>query len=158
MRKIEIIRWWAAVAGIGLWFLYFEAQFEFMEAGRESYCAAREMAGGFCNYDYIPIMELFFIPIFLIIFAYPFARFAFGIFAPSFPRSLRWRFAGKIGAEKTYPVLQIIAVLGLFWSIFRLSALPIAHASCFAISYWIAWIIWFGIAIVASWQRREREI
>lgn len=158
MRRIEIIRWWVAFVGVVLWFLYFEAQFEFMDAGRKSYCATREKAGEFCNYDYLPIMELIFIPIFLALFAYPFARFAFGIFAPSFSRRLRWRLAGKIDAEKTYPVLQIIAILGLFWSIFRLSALPMAYASWFAVSYWITWIIWFGIAIVASWQRRATEI
>lgn len=158
IRKAEIVRWWAAFSGIGLWFLYFEAQFAFMKAGMRSYCAPREAVGELCNYDYLPVMELIFIPICLVLFVYPFARFAFGVFAPPFSRCLRWRLAGNIDAATTFPFLQIAAALGLFWSVFRLSVLPIAYAPWFGIAYWVAWIFWFVAAIIASWPRRKAEI
>lgn len=149
-RKAEIIRWWAAFGGVILWFLYFAAQFSFMEADMRAYCVPREASGELCGYDYIPVAELIFVPVCLLLFGYPFARFAFGVFAPSFSRTLRWSFAGRIDAATTYPVLQVIAGLGLCWSIFRLSALPLAYASYFAILYWAAWIAWFAAAILAS--------
>jgi hypothetical protein len=73
-HKAEIIRWWFALGGVILWFLYFAAQFAFMHTDMRAYCAPREAAGELCGYDYIPVAELIFVPACLLLFGYPFAR------------------------------------------------------------------------------------
>lgn len=151
----EITRWWAAFSGVLLWFLYLAVQFDLMDAEERRYCARREALGELCNYDHLPLFEFFFVPAFVLLAAYPFSRFAYGVFAPPIDaRRLRWSFAGATDATATYPVMPILAVLGLGWSIFSMASIPFAFASWVPVLYWAAWICWFAGAIAASWSRR----
>ncbi|RYE38880.1 MAG: hypothetical protein EOP21_11485, partial [Hyphomicrobiales bacterium] len=139
----EVIRWWAALFGVLLWFLYVPVQLDLTKANGQRYCARMKAVGQDCNYDYIPVLEVVVIPASVVLAAYFFARFAFGIYAPSYhARRLGWRLAGKIDAAGGYPFLQIIAGIGLCWSLFRLSILPFAFISWAVIVYWILWIMW----------------
>lgn len=156
--NVEILRWWAALSGVLLWFTYIWVVRAGLEPRAQQYCAVKEAVGETCVYDYIPVIEAGLIPIFVFAVAYFFARFAFGIYAPPRQsRRLHWSFAGGIEAAGAYPVLQILAGLGLCWSVFRLSVLPFAFISWLVILYWIAWIVWFAVAIVISWPRRNAD-
>jgi hypothetical protein len=152
--KTEILRWWAALSGLLLWFIYIWVLWEVTGADALRYCAAKTASGETCVYDNIP-MEMLVIPIFVFGGAYFFARFAFGIYAPARRlRQLRWSFAGGIDVVATYPVLQVLAALGMVWSALRLAALPFAFIHWGVIVYWLLWILWFGGAIFASLPRR----
>lgn len=59
-----------------------------------------------------------------------------------------------IDVVATYPVLQILAALGIGWSVFRLSVLPFAFIHWGVIVYWLLWILWLGGAIIVSLPRR----
>ncbi len=154
ISKVEILRWWAAFSGLLLWFAYIWVMWEEAGAGAMQYCADKQAAGETCVYDYILLLEIG-ITLFVLGAAYFFARFAFGIYAPPRRlRQLRWSFAGGIDVVATYPVLQVLAALGIGWSVFRLSVLPFAFIHRGAIVYWLLWIFWLGGAIIVSLPRR----
>lgn len=154
LLKPEMSRWWAALGGVLLWFAYIWVMWEEVGADAMQYCADKQAAGETCVYDYIPLLEIG-ITLFVLGAAYFFARFAFGIYAPPRRlRQLRWSFAGGIDVVATYPVLQVLASLGIGWSVFRLSALPFAFIHWGVIVYWLLWILWFGGAIIVSLPRR----
>ncbi len=152
--KAETLRCWAALSGLLLWFTYIWVLWEVTGADALQYCATKKAAGETCVYDNIP-MEMLIIPIVVFGGAYFFARFAFGIYAPPRRlRQLRWSFAGGIDVVATYPVLQVLAALGMGWSVFRLAALPFAFVHWAVIVYWLLWIVWFGGAVIVSLPRR----
>lgn len=160
----ELGRWAAAFAGLIWWIIYpFVYPLE-KHARWEARCAGRVPSDHFddCFNDALPLDELLFVPAFVILALYFFARFSFIIYAPpSDMRSLKWRLAGSTGGSEAFPVIQITACLGILWSIHRLSELPWLLSQWYITAYWLVWTIWFSAATLAAlpWFnfRRDRD-
>lgn len=106
-----------------------------------------------CFSDYIPILELGAFVLTLLL-AYPFARFAFSLFAPApSERGRGWWLAGSSAGSEYYPALQLAAALGIGWALLHAKNYPPALYPYLV--YWAAWIVWFCVAIWLSWPPKE---
>lgn len=104
-----------------------------------------------CFTDYIPLVEMLSFVV-TIALAYPFARFAFSIYAkPSDRRGRGWWLAGRSGGAEYYPSFQVAAGLGILWVALHAKNYPIALYQYHI--YWAAWLAWFAGGIRASWPR-----
>lgn len=112
-------------------------------------CAGREFTGAFddCFNDYLPILELV-IPVIGLFLAYPFARFSFSIFAPQFSEGEKpWRFAEL---DLWDPGLQIAAIIGCVWTLWRALSYPLSIEVWPYVTYWLTFAVWFALGAVAG--------
>src|SRR4029078_4158589 len=106
-----------ALAGMALWFAY---PFVFWNGGiavHQYRCSREPWVNGRdpCFSDYMPVLELAAFVLTLLL-AYPFARFAFSLFAP--PPSERgrgWWLAASSAGSEDYAALQLWGALGICW-------------------------------------------
>jgi len=144
-----------ALVGLALWFAY---PFVFWSGGIAVHryrCsrAPRPMDVDPCFTDYIPVMELLAFVLTLLL-AFPFARFAFTLFAPpSSQRRWGWDLAASNAGSEYYPTLQALAGLGIVWALFHGAHYPAALHLYRA--YWAAWIGWFCLGLWMSWPARD---
>lgn len=153
--RSDTVRLSLAAAGIALWAAY---PFVLQHGGAAVWhyqCSRAPWIDGEdpCFTDYLPVMEEAAVVVMLLL-AYPFARFAFTLFAPPPPeRGRRWRLAGASAAWHRYPGLQILAALGLPWAVLHARPYPLALYPY--LTYWAAWIAWFCLGIWMSRPRRK---
>lgn len=151
------VRFTGALAGMCLWFGY---PFIFWSGGIavHRYVCQREPAVDGrdpCFSDYIPILEMLAFVLTLAL-AYPFARFAFTLFAPDpDQRGRGWWFASRSTREDRFPMLQVIAALGFLWVAVNAQNYPAALYQYWL--YWTAWIAWFAAGILFSWPHRAEK-
>lgn len=148
-----------AVAGMALWFAF---PFMFDNGGVAVFqyrCHLEPVSDSRdpCFTDYLPMVEMAAYGLTLIL-AYPFARFAFSLFAPA-PEARgagwAWCMASKSAAAESYPSLQLAAGLGIVWAMLHAKNFPLALYPY--LLYWAAWIAWFVIGIWASWPKAEAD-
>lgn len=148
MRLAELARWGLAAVGVLLWLGLIVIVRE--GGGAKHWHRCR---GGFypgesddCFTDYLPVLEVVFVPAFVLLTAFFFARFAFVLFAPPADRrGLKWRLAGRNGAVDAWPILQAIACVGAAWALWRLFTYPLAIELLPFHLYWGGFAAWFGL-------------
>ena len=144
-----------ALAGMALWFAY---PFVFWNGGiavHQYRCNRAPWVNGTdpCFSDYIPILELGAFVLTLLL-AYPFARFAFSLFAPApAERGRGWWLAGSLAGSEYYPAVQLAAALGIGWALLHAKDYPPALYPYLV--YWAAWIVWLCVGIWLSWPPKE---
>jgi hypothetical protein len=160
VRVGEPARWATAMGGVILWL---SLPFIVLEGGIAKHawrCRGRAFQGSFdgCFNDYIPVMELFFIPLLLLATAYPFARLAFSLYGPaSEPRSIAWKLSTRGGAVAGWPYLQLLACLGCAWAIWRgLTYPPVRELLPFHF-YWGPLALWFAAGALVGLLDRRAE-
>jgi hypothetical protein len=124
-------------------------------------CGDRTFTGEFddCFNDYIPILEVFAVPAFILITVYFFARFAFTLYAPPPDRrTLKWRLPSQHSAASAWPILQTIAAVGAVWALWRLSTYPLVADLALFHLYWAVFALWFGTGIVIGFIDKKAEI
>jgi hypothetical protein len=140
-----------AILGVALWV---GASFMpiFGGAAEHAYrCRGRTFTGGFdeCFNDMLPVELL--VPLLALPFAWPFARFAFSLYAPApAARSRRWRLATKSGPETLWPTLHVLAALGFLWCLWRLLSYPLAAELLRFHLFWAVFGFWFLGGIAAA--------
>jgi hypothetical protein len=150
VRAGEAARWTAGLAGLLLWLAL---PLVFLYAPNDP-CAGKPDD---CRHDYIPVFELIVIPLLVLVTAYPFARFAFSLFAPPPPRSGRlWWFAARDGAGANWPVLQIFAAACLAWTISRAAFFAVEDEPVALSLYRLAFALWFVLGMFIGWLDRSR--
>lgn len=158
MKLGERPRWWCALAGAGLW-LAGPIVFALGGAAKHVYrCRDRVFTGRFddCFNDYLPILEMVVVPTVALALTYPFARFAFSLYAPPAEgRSLRWRLGARDGGAAHWPLLQAFALLGLAWAIWSWSGYALAAVLLPFHLYWAAFSAWFATAVLAGMPRAD---
>jgi hypothetical protein len=152
----EVLRWFAGLTGILLW-LAIPLVFIYGPIGPPCEVSAPPRPED-CFSDYIPILELFAVPLFTLVTCYPFARFAFSLYAPPPPRSrAAWWFASHAGAGANWPLLQIFAAAGCAWILWRM-VLYISWDEPFWIPLFrLVFLFWFVAGIVVGWRQRRRD-
>lgn len=141
----------ASLSGLALWIAFPFAYAAKTHARWEYRCGERVFTGSFddCFNDLLPFEVLAF-PI-TILLVYPFARFAFSMFAPAIDvRSFKWRLAARDGGAAYFCSFQIAAAFGVLWAGFHLATLPFAARYWYLMAYWIIWIGWFLLGGIAS--------
>lgn len=149
----ERSRFYTASFGFVLWFAYPIAFFFGSVARREHRCGDREFTGEFddCFNDYLPILELVFVPAVTLVFAFLFAVYAYSMFAPDDEfRSKRWWFAASGKGADYHPGFLFLVVIGLTWTGFHVWGLPVWGSYWYLWLYWLGWIGWFAAGGVAS--------
>lgn len=147
MSRAEVVRWIGGLTGLLLWLTIPLIVLEGAVAKRGYRCRGRTFTGEFddCFSDYIPILEFFFIPFFILVTAYAFARFAFSLYAPPQRRvNSIWWFAPKGGSTAGRPILQLAACLGVAWALWRLLTYPLVAELLPFHLYWGAFAMWFA--------------
>lgn len=146
-----------ALAGMCLWFTY---PFIFWNGGiavHRYVCQRQPVIDGRdpCFSDYIPILEMMAFVLTLAL-AYPFARFAFTLFAPNpDERGRGWWLASGLTRADLFPALQVISALGFLWVGVNAQNYPAALYQYWL--YWTAWIAWFAAGILVSWPRGSKQ-
>ena len=146
-----------AWAGVVLWLAYPMMSWSGRVAAFQYECRRKPAVNGSdpCFTDYLPFLEMLAFPI-TVLLAYPFARFAFTLFAPPpSDRGASWRIAGSSAGSDYYPTLQLAAALGIGWALFHGAGYPFALYTY--LTYWAAWIAWFGLGIWMSWPSTEPD-
>lgn len=126
MRLGEAPRWGLAFVGLPLWLTLSLLPTLSGGADYEYHCRERRLAGdlGDCIQDGLPALELM-APLAALVFAYPFLRFAFSLYAPApAERRFRWRLATRSDPGDLWPTLHIFGLLGAAWSAWRLLSYP----------------------------------
>jgi hypothetical protein len=152
------VRWTAALGGVLLWLAVPYVVVEGGSAKHAWRCRGRVFQGSFddCFNDYIPVLELLFVPMIVLVMAYPIARLAFSLYAPaSERRSLAWKLSARGGAAGGWPYLQIAGCIGSAWAAWRgLTYAPVRELLPFHL-YWGAFSLWFAAgALVGLFDRR----
>jgi hypothetical protein len=150
------IRLILALVGILLWCAYPYVFWAGTVAVHLYWCSREPWVSGEdpCFWDHIPVMEMaIFVAMGLLL--YPFARFAFTLFAPAQrERGRFWILAGKSDSTEYFPVLQVAAVGGI--------ALSLLHATRYLpalypfLAYWTLWVAWFCAGIWLSWPAKPQ--
>ena len=156
----ERLRHSAAVTGLLCWIAFPFVYLAGTHARWEHRCAGRTFTGTFddCFNDALPVFELGAFPLTLIL-AYPFARFAFSMFAPeSDLRTFRWRFAASSGGVEYFPSFQIASAIGIMWAGFHFLSMPLAIRYWYIFVYWAIWIGWFALGAYASSPLARRPL
>jgi hypothetical protein len=151
------VRFGLALSGMALWFAYPFVLWNGGGAIHQYQCSRELVVNGIdpCFTDYLPVLELMAFVLTLLL-AYPFARFAFTLFAPPpCERGRGWRFAGSSAGSEYYPSLQLFAALGIGWASLHAKNYPPALYSYLA--YWATWLSWFCLGIWMSWPSKEAE-
>lgn len=152
MKMSERLRWWLAFAGIALW-LTLPIIIALGGAAKHRYrCRDRVFTGQVddCFNDYLPIAEFIF-PFLVLAFAYPFARFAYSLFAPAIVyRSRWWRLASREAGSDNWPVIQSFAGTGLVVAVWNLATWHLAWDAWPYVAYWIAVSGWLLIGILSG--------
>ena len=160
MRLGEYARWGAAAAGSVLW-LGIAIVFAEGSTAKHLYrCRGRTFTGAFddCFNDYLPVLEVLFVPAFILLTAFFFARFAFALFAPPpARRRLWWWLAGRAGAGERWPVLQSIALGGVAWASWRLTTYPLVADLLPFHLYWSAFAAWFALGALTGFLDRRKS-
>lgn len=122
-------------------------------------CEGREFTGGFDDYfnDYLPIVEML-VPIAALFLLWPFARFAFSLWAPKPEQRSQpvWRLASGSAPEKFWPMLQLFAFTGAAWALWRATGYLGDLGLVPYLSFWIAFAAWFLAAGLISAPRKQR--
>jgi len=151
VRAGEAARWLAALAGLLLW-LCIPLLFIYVEPPNP--CHGQ---GPDCMHDYIPVLEFLFLPLFTLATAYPFARFAFSLYAPPPPRAGRiWGLAARDGAAAHWPLLAVFAGLGCAWTLWRTAMFLGMVEPVEMYLFRFAFILWFVAGIVVGWRDSRR--
>ena len=148
----ERMRLGAAFTGLVWWIAFPFLYLAGTHARWEHRCAGRTFTGEFddCFNDALPVLELGAFPLTLIL-AYPFARFAFSMFAPENDlRTFRWRLAASSGGIEYFPSFQIASAIGIIWAGFHLFSMPLAIRYWYLLAYWVIWVGWFALGAFAS--------
>lgn len=160
MRLGERLRWKLALVGVGLW-LAGPVIFALGGAAKHRYrCRDRIFTGSFddCFNDYLPVLEVFFVPLLALVLTYPFARFAFSLYAPPpQDRSRRWRLGARDGGAAYWPLLQSFALAGLAWAIWSWSGYALTGLLLPFHLYWAAFSAWFLFAFAAGIPERKSD-
>ena len=120
MRAGDLARWVSALGGLLLWLAIPLIVIEGGAAKHAWRCRGRVFQGSFddCFNDYIPVLELLFIPMLILVTAYPFARLAFTLFGPATePRGSVWKLSSRGGSGAGWPYLQLFACAGCAWAV-----------------------------------------
>ncbi len=147
-----------ALGGFLLWFSYPFAFTAGIIARHDYRCAGREFTGAWdgCFQDGLPIDFLAY-PLTLLL-LYPFARFLFVALAPPGKASSGfWRLARGASGEAYFPVVQVLALVGISWALLHVLPFPLVRVFFGFFAYWAAWILWFGSVIWLSWPRSRTE-
>ena len=151
MKVGEIARWLAALSGTFLWLVIPLIVWEGGAAKHLYRCRGRTFTGTFddCFNDYIPVLEVVAIPLFTLLTVYFFARFAFTLYGPPpQDRPLRWRLSARGGARGAWPIVQILAVAGATWAIWRFSTYPLVRELVPFHLYWGGFAGWFATGAI----------
>ena len=141
-----------AVAAVALWLMF---PFVYMASAHARWlrrCDGRTFTGEFddCFNDALPVFELIAFPVTLAL-AYPFARFAFSMFAPNAElRTKRWRLARPEGGADYFPIFQFLSAIGIIWTILHVRSLPLSLSYWYLLTYWAAWLAWFISGALAA--------
>ena len=144
-----------ALAGMALWFAY---PFVFWNGGMAVHqyrCSREPSVNGSdpCFSDYLPVIELGAFVLTLVL-AYPFARFAFSLFAPPpNERGRGWRLASSSAGAEYFPALHLAAALGIVWALVHAKNYPFALYPY--LTYWAAWMTWLCLGIWTSWPSKQ---
>lgn len=159
MNRAEKMRGAAAWTGILLMFAYPAKLFGDSWAHGREYCERRLQEASYCDYDYIPVLELLITGIWVILLL-PFAYFAFAVFAPPpEQRASMWKFLGKRHSGSWFPVMQLLC-LGGMWVCYEHSRLHWPFVAGPAhIVYWSMFFAWFAAGLTVSllartWRNR----
>ncbi len=150
----ERLRWWAALAG-PLLFLASSLMPWFGGAKRRARCVGREFTGEWddCFTDGLPIVEML-APIIALALCWMFARFAFAMWSPPpGARVLRWRLAASVPTEEHWPVLHVVAAIGMAWALWRGTTYLIAPELWPFVAFWISFAAWFAAGFAMAWPR-----
>ena len=152
---IDAKRLGLAMAGMALWFAYPFVFWNGRIAVFQYQCSREPAVNGSdpCFTDYLPIVDMLALVLTLAL-AYPFARFAFTLFAlPPSKRGRGWWLASSSAGSDYYPSLQVFAGLGIGWALVHAKNYPFALYPY--LTYWAAWIGWFCLGIWMSWPPKE---
>jgi len=141
--------------GLLLWLAYPIVEFRGQADIFFYHCRLEQPSAGRdpCFSDYLPILEIVAF-VLTIVLAYPFARFAFSLYAPPEDhRGKGWRLAGRAGGAGYYPSIQLAAALGILWVGLHQKNYPVALYPYHL--YWIAWSVWFALGIWISWPSSD---
>ena len=154
------LRWLVAASGVLLW-LGGAVVFAEGRTARHLYrCRGRSFTGEFdnCFNDYLPVLEVFFVPALVLLLAYPFARFAFSLYAPAEEgRGGLWGLGTRAGGAGHWPVLQGFALVGLLWALWSWSGYPLDRPFLAFHLYWAAFAGWFTGAIIFGFVEARRS-
>lgn len=117
----EGVRKTLALTGCGLWLASSLMPWFGEIAEHAVLCRGREFTGGSdgCFSDDLPLLELA-APLAALLLLYPFARFAFTVFAPAPKARLRrWRWASRHAAGVWHPALSWAGIAGAIWAAWR---------------------------------------
>jgi hypothetical protein len=153
----ERLRWLMGLAGLGFWFTGFWALSKESDARWAQHCPSSNLPE--CSYDYLPVLEMVFAPIIVLLFAYPIARFTFTMWAPApEARTMQWWPASRrAGGNLLWPFGHLLAAAGVAFSIWRLVRYPLTAPFLPFYLYWGASALWCVLAIWIAWPRRERD-
>lgn len=152
MRLGEAPRWGLAFLGLPLWFSVSLLPILSGPADYEYRCRGRRFTGGVddCFQDGLPVLEVM-APLAALLFAYPFLRFAFSLYAPApAARRLKWRLATRSDPGDLWPILHIFGLLGAAWSAWRLLSYPLEPQFMAFQSVWSLFAFWFLGGVVAA--------
>lgn len=152
-----------ALTGILLWLALFWLAPEQISAvnawWRAQRCAGRQFTGTFddCFNDYIPILEVLFLPAGLILLAFPFAVMAFSFFAdPGVDRNGYWKYTLGNDSKRGFPVRAMFALVGFGLCVWTWFSLPQLKGFVLFYIYWACFAAWFLLAAsvrVHDWRR-----
>ncbi|HEX5182990.1 MAG TPA: hypothetical protein VFW19_07540 [Allosphingosinicella sp.] len=152
MRLAERRRWCLALLGPCLWLAASTLPMIGGIAEHQYRCRGRVYTGHFddCFNDYLPILEMV-APVLALLLAYPFARFAFSLYAPPVEqRRARWRLATKGDPAGLWPPLHAFAAIGVMWCLWRAVTYRAAREFLPFRLFWTAFGLWFAAGLVAA--------
>jgi hypothetical protein len=152
LRLGEGPRWALAFLGLPLWLWSSLLPTLSGPADYQYRCGGRPFTDSFddCFYDGIPVLEMM-APLAAMLFAYPFARFAFSIYAPHpAARRLKWRLATRSDPGDLWPTLHIFGLLGAAWAAWRLLTDPLDPRVTVFQVFWSVFALWFLGGVVAA--------
>jgi hypothetical protein len=152
VRAAERVRWLLAAAGPLL--LETASVMPFYGGGAKSryHC---QIDPTHCPNDYLPIVELV-LPIVTLALLYPFARLSFSLLAPDpGSREMRWRLATDANKADVFPILQIGAVVGVLWTLWRAATYIGIPDGAPYLGFWAVFAAWFAVALAVAWPWRS---
>ena len=152
MRLAEAPRWGLAFLGLPLWLACSLLPLLSGPADHEYRCRGRTFTGAFddCFRDGAPVLEMA-APLAAFLLAYPFARFAFSLYAPAPPvRRLKWQLATRSDPGDLWPTLHVFGMLGALWCMWRLLTYPLEPQFIPFQTVWALFALWFAGGVLAA--------
>jgi hypothetical protein len=152
LRLGEAPRWGLGFVGVCLWL---SASLLPTLSGPAEYahrCRGRSDPAAFpdCFQDGLPVPEMM-APLAALLFAYPFARLAFSLYAPPpEARQLRWRLATRSSPTDLWPTLHLFGLIGMLWCLWRLLSYPFAAEFLPFQLAWGIFALWYLGGVLAA--------